>query len=91
MMELDETSHGGMEDISLPSPGNVAEESERRNNLHATLSDLPDRQREVVVLRYFEDLSTEQTAVAMNCAVGTVKATLHQALRSLRGKMKQWV
>jgi DNA-directed RNA polymerase specialized sigma24 family protein len=44
-----------------------------------------------VVLRYFEDLSTEQTAIAMDCAPGTVKATLHQALRSLREKLRELV
>ena len=90
-LELDEDSHGGAKADGLPSPGNVAESAERCEHLHATLLHLPDRQREAVVLRYFEDLSTEQTAVAMDCAVGTVKATLHQALRSLREKMKEWV
>jgi DNA-directed RNA polymerase specialized sigma24 family protein len=40
------------------------------------------------VLRFFEDLSVEQTAAAMGCAEGTVKATVFQALRALREKMK---
>ena len=57
---------------------------EQNDLLKQTLATLPDRQREALVLRFFENLSTEQTAAAMNCAVGTVKATLHQALRRLR-------
>ncbi len=57
----------------------------------AMLADLPERQREAVVLRFFEDLSTEQTAAVMNCAEGTVKATLHQALRKLREKLTMLV
>jgi len=73
------------------APIESAELAEQRDWLHLTLAELPVRQREVVVLRYFEELTTEQTALAMNCAVGTVKATLHQALRSLREKLKALV
>ena len=68
----------------LPAPDTQAELAEQRQLLHRTLVQLPDRQREAVLLRYFEDLSVQDTAIAMNCAPGTVKATLHQALRSLR-------
>ena len=65
------------------------EQQEAQDLLRATLQDLPERQREVVTLRFFEELSTEETATAMGCAVGTVKATLHQALRALKTKMTQ--
>jgi len=44
------------------------------------------RQREAIVLRYFEDLSLDQTASAMQVATGTIKATLNHAIRNLR----QW-
>jgi RNA polymerase sigma-70 factor (ECF subfamily) len=70
-------------------PEEAVEASERRDVLRATLADLPDRQREAVVLRFFEDLSVEETAAAMACAPGTVKATVHQALRKLKEKLKQ--
>jgi len=63
--------------------------SEGAQMLRNALDLLPERQREAVVLRYFEELTTEQTARAMECAPGTVKATLHQALRSLRQKLRQ--
>jgi RNA polymerase sigma-70 factor, ECF subfamily len=65
------------------------EDMEEQNQMRAMLNTLPDRQREAITLRFFEDLSVEQTAVAMNCAVGTVKATVHQALRALRQKLSQ--
>ena len=65
-----------------------AETREEADMLKQTLQSLPDRQREAVVLRFFEDLSVEETAAAMGCAEGTVKATVHQALRALREKMK---
>ncbi len=50
---------------------------------------LPARQREVVMLRVFEDLSVRDTALAMGCREGTVKALLHKATRQLRGKLDQ--
>ena len=70
-------------------PNDDAAESEHASLLRAGLDDLPDRQREAIVLRFFEDLSVEETASAMSCAEGTVKATVHQALRTLRNKLKQ--
>lgn len=45
---------------------------------------LPLRQRTALVLRYYSDLSVEQTAEAMGCAPGTVKSLTSQALASLR-------
>jgi RNA polymerase sigma-70 factor (ECF subfamily) len=61
--------------------------SEQRERVRTLLGQLSDRQREVVLLRFFEDLSTDETAKMMKCASGTVKATLHQALRILKEKM----
>ncbi|MEA2707855.1 MAG: polymerase sigma-70 factor, subfamily [Phycisphaerales bacterium] len=57
--------------------------------LKQTLASLSDRQRQAITLRFFEELSVDQTATVMNCATGTVKATVHQALRALREKLKQ--
>ena len=70
------------------SSADSAELKDETDMLKQTLATLPDRQREALVLRFFEDLSVEQTAAAMGCAEGTVKATVFQALRALREKMK---
>jgi RNA polymerase sigma factor (sigma-70 family) len=42
------------------------------------------RQRAVVVLRYYEDLTETETAEVLGCAVGTVKSQAHDAIRALR-------
>ncbi len=68
-------------------PVDALDLTEQRERVRELLTHLSDRQREVVTLRFFEDLSTDETAAAMNCAAGTVKATLHQALRALRDKL----
>jgi RNA polymerase sigma-70 factor (ECF subfamily) len=77
------------EDKKSESPDDQAAQRQSSQILRSMLKDLPERQREAVVLRYFQELSVEETATAMNCAVGTVKATVHQALRALRTRMEQ--
>jgi RNA polymerase sigma-70 factor, ECF subfamily len=66
------------------SPLQLAERSEATGMVRQLLADLPERQREALLLRFFEDRSVEQTGQIMNVAPGTVKATVHQALRALR-------
>jgi RNA polymerase sigma-70 factor, ECF subfamily len=53
-------------------------------DLLAAMDKLPPRQREAVACRFLRHLSVRQTAEAMGCAEGTVKATLHAALGNLR-------
>lgn len=48
---------------------------------------LPPRQRAVVVLRFYTDLTEQQTAEAMECSVGTVKSQTHDALATLRRRL----
>jgi RNA polymerase sigma-70 factor (sigma-E family) len=55
-----------------------------RDLLLRSLAALPPRQRAVLVLRYFEDLSEAQTAMALGCSVGTVKSQAARGLARLR-------
>ena len=52
--------------------------------LWTALAGLPKRQRAMVVLRYYEDLSEAQTAEVMGVSVGTVKSATSRALAKLR-------
>lgn len=61
---------------------------EDSNELATALGALPQRQRLILVLRYFADLSEEQTARAVGCSVGTVKSTSSRALARLREAME---
>ena len=57
---------------------------ETNAELNDALGQLAPRQRAVLVLRYFEDLTEAQVAEAMGCSVGTVKSTASRALLRLR-------
>jgi RNA polymerase sigma-70 factor (sigma-E family) len=55
-----------------------------RLSVREAIATLPTRQRQAVVLRYLADLALDDVADAMGCATGTVKATLHQAMKAMR-------
>ena len=59
-----------------------------RSELVTALATLPPRQRAVLVLRYFEDLSESETAAALQCSVGTVKSTASRALARLQSTLR---
>jgi len=53
-------------------------------DLRNALASVPPRQRATLVLRYFCDLSVEQTASALNCSTGTVKSQTSRGLEAIR-------
>ncbi len=57
--------------------------TERRVVMRA-VAELPTRQRQVIALRFFEDLSVEQTAELLGFSTGTVKSYTSRALARLR-------
>jgi RNA polymerase sigma-70 factor (sigma-E family) len=66
------------ERIAQPDP------SDDRVMLVRALASVPLRQRAVLVLRYWEDLSVEETAAALRCSPGTVKSQAARGLATLR-------
>jgi RNA polymerase sigma-70 factor (ECF subfamily) len=71
-------------------PGDPAARSELGGRLLEALDELPERQRQVFVLRMVEGRSTRGAADIMGCAEGTAKAALHAAVKKLREAMKPW-
>ncbi|MFE0626708.1 SigE family RNA polymerase sigma factor [Streptomyces sp. NPDC058864] len=61
-----------------------AERQAQRDALLRAIGRLPARQRAMVVLRYYEDMSEVQTAEALGVSVGTVKSAVSRALGKLR-------
>ena len=70
-----------------PSPADALAQSEMDARLRQCIQTLPDKHRQVILLRFFEDASLPDIAAVLGCSVGTVKSRLHHALENLR-KMK---
>ena len=65
------------------TPGPVGAEP-ASGDLETVLAELPEEQREVILLRFVEGLSLGEIAEAMEIPLGTVKSRLHNALQALR-------
>jgi RNA polymerase sigma-70 factor, ECF subfamily len=70
---------------AAPSPEASVLGEERRSELLAAVEALPHDARDVIVCRYFLDLSEEETASVLDVARGTVKSRTARALERLRG------
>lgn len=68
----------------LPDTGDHIARADDRGALLKALAQLPPRQREAVVLRYWEDLTETQAAQAMGCSVGAVKSNTAKGIAKLR-------
>jgi RNA polymerase sigma-70 factor (sigma-E family) len=71
----------------LPDAGTMPPGPEERSALLDALRSLGPRQRAVIVLRYWMDLSEAETAAALNCSRGTVKSQASRGLAALKLKV----
>lgn len=84
-------------DPSLNAPGLHSEtphemhmRSQRITKLNESVKQLPHRQRQAFMLRCWEGLSTNDTAVAMGCSQGSVKTHYSRAMHSLREMLEDY-
>ena len=81
--ELPETTRAALADPA-PGPAEEAALRARDRDLRAAIDRLPEKQRTVVLLHYFEEQTCEEVALLLGCSVGTVWSRLHYACRKLR-------
>jgi RNA polymerase sigma-70 factor (ECF subfamily) len=66
------------------SPSNQAVRKELQSRVRAALNELGERDREVLILRYLEQLSTDEIAAIMGSTPGAIKVRHLRALERLR-------
>ena len=71
-------------EVAAPDAGRQIADLDLRLHLGGALAAIPPRQRTALVLRYYCDLSLEQTAQIMGCSVGTVKSQSARGLTAVR-------
>lgn len=57
--------------------------------IQQAIAELPEKQRAVILLAYYEDLRQQDIARILNIPVGTVKSRLHQAMQTLKQQLKE--
>lgn len=75
---------------TIRPPDRAAEDRQydgARDAVWAFVATLPPRQRAVIVLRYYEDLTERETADVLGVAVGTVKSQASRAIAALRAQL----
>lgn len=88
-LELNDAMSDTMEGDS-PNPMDTALAGEQAWALHQCLSQLGNRQREVVSLAYLRDLSHGELAEQLKLPLGTVKTWIRRGLEQLRGCMSRF-
>ncbi len=75
-------------DADAPRVGDGTASSDARHRVIAAIRQLPGRQRECMVLRYYGDLSEREIAAALGIAPGSVKSHIHRATATLAETLK---
>ncbi len=70
-----------------PEPSTQDGDADRRLLVEAALATVPPRQRAVLVLRYWNDLSVEDTAEVLGCSTGNVKSQAARGIAALRRRL----
>jgi RNA polymerase sigma-70 factor (ECF subfamily) len=70
------------------SPAQQFEQTQTMAIIEEMIESLPARQREAFLLRYWEELDVNETAVAMGCSEGSVKTHCSRAVHALAAKLK---
>lgn len=78
-------------ETSSPTPFEVASLNQRSHYVRNALAQLPDNQRQVLEMAYYEGLSQSEIARTLNIPLGTVKTWARQGLLTLRRNLKDFI
>jgi RNA polymerase sigma-70 factor (ECF subfamily) len=78
-----------LEGFPEPESGVPPRDILRENNIQRMLNGLPEAQKAVVVLKFYEEMSYPEIAEVLCIPLGTVKSRMHEGLRHLRRMIKK--
>lgn len=91
--EQKQRTEGGLDDLLLaddsPSPQEQAERSETQQRVRKALAALSDEHRQILLLRYMQELDYGEIAHALHISEGTVKSRINRAKTRLRELLAQ--
>jgi RNA polymerase sigma factor FliA len=76
-----------LDDPNAPAPGDAIEADEQRALLKAAIAELPEKERKVLALYYFEELTLKQIGEVLNLTESRVCQIRSQTLRKLRSRL----
>ena len=65
-------------------PGAQVAERERLIEVHSAVMELPDRQREAILMRKYQELDYAEIAAVLDCSEDSARANVYQGLKKLR-------
>ena len=78
-----ETFHPGENNETAENSANIVEQNQILRIIEAEIQQLPTRQREAFIMRYWQDMDVAETAAAMGCSEGSVKTHCSRATHAL--------
>jgi len=82
--DLRRTKTSAVELLDVADPADDAFSAEDAEEIHQSLGQLNPEHREVLLLRFIQDMSYDEIAAVVGCEVGTVRSRLHYAKQKLR-------
>jgi RNA polymerase sigma-70 factor, ECF subfamily len=82
------SQHEAIADESIPTPQAVLEQSEQQALLKTAIDALAPKHRDILILRYYDELDYAETAERLGCSIGMVKSRLYYANQALKRKVR---
>lgn len=74
--------------IDYNLPDDIYEKGELRREIMEILNSLKEIERQIIILKYYQDLSYDEIAAILNTKIGTVKSTFHRSKSKILRKLK---
>lgn len=85
----EDRSRNSVIEEAIRSPSEELESKEEIDRIRRCAESLPELQKKIFILRYFQELKLEEIAEMENCSLGTVKTSLFRATQTMRRTLRR--